>query len=501
MRKTASKYATDAIAANSPLVRQLVGSGALDAASFPSPATFRAEFLADFRPHAKQAELIKAMETKPRVTVVAGRRSGKTYGGGRGFAIRIADDFARVTAKGQRWKAPTRITAATKPLLWYWCVAPTYALGVYQRQELDEIFGGFHESDLVLRYVESEGKLWLKGGILIEFKSADNPLRLVGSGLNGIWVDEAARVKEDTWTENLEPTLLDKRGWMLATTTPLGLNWVWSQLWVHSQAGTRPDPDFHAIHFRTVDNTCLPHLVAEAAKAKERLPRAIYLRNYEASFHAFKGKVFEDFVDDVTHVVSHVPYKRFVRTWSGVDWGFENPGVQIQIAQSVTGRLYAYAEDYARHLTITAPPGNPFGDCWIKRFKRAEREHGVSHWWGDPSDPTNIQTCRDHGVDMRRADNGVNPGIDLLATLLKPVGGLERNGRGAPSLYIHKSLENLRRELTSYRWDDKGEKPVKEDDHTVDALRYGLFSEHRRGNGLEVVRQLESELSAFDLVA
>lgn len=492
-RSKASQYATDYNAAQSPIVRALQGSAVSDAKSFPNPDQFRREYLADFHPHEKQSELIRTLLILLRVIVVAGRRSGKTFGGGRAFMIRIAQDFARATANGNKWEPPTRITAATKPLLWYWCVAPTYPLGVYQRQELDEILGGFLDSDLVLRYVESEGRLWLKGGILIEFKSADNPLRLVGSGLNGVWIDEAARVKNDTWEENLEPTLLDKQGWLLVTTTPLGMNWVYDQLWERTQLGSKYDPDYHGIHFRTSDNTLLPHLVEETKKAKARLPRAVYLRNYEASFHAFEGKIYEDFLDDSTHVIPFVPFGRIVRRWAGVDWGFENPGVQIEIGQSINGRLYAYAEDYARQLTIAPPPRGGKADCWVNRFKSAAGR-GVDTWWADPSDPTNIATCLDHGIQMFGADNSVNGGIDLVATLLKVVDG-------SPSLYIHAGLENLRRELTGYRWDDRGEKPVKENDHACDALRYGLFSEQKRGNGLIVIQRLQEEFSAFDMVA
>jgi hypothetical protein len=35
--------------------------------------------------------------------------------------------------------------------------------------------------------------------------------------------------------------------------------------------------------------------------------------------------------------------------------------------------------------------------------------------------------------------------------------------------------------VQSYRWEKSGERPVKEADHAVDALRYGVVSEHIKG--------------------
>ena len=83
---------------------------------------------------------------------------------------------------------------------------------------------------------------------------------------------------------------------------------------------------------------------------------------------------------------------------------------------------------------------------------------------------------------MGAADNAILPGIDLVTTLLHPVE--LRPGLIRPSLRIHASCRNLRRELVSYVYDDKTGKPVKENDHAVDAFRYGLYTEYRRGTGL-----------------
>ena len=489
MKTNSRNYTNGALAKLAPLFQRITGG---IGESFPSIEAFAREHLSTYHPHGAQENLAQAMIENRFVTVVAGRRSGKTYGGGREFFKRIVRDYWAEVGKGATWTAPARISAETKPFTWYWCVAPTYALGVYQRREIFEILGGV-DSPLILRYSSTENALWLRGGILIEFKSADNPLRLVGSGLNGAWLDEAARIKSATWADNLRPALSDRLGWSLFTTTPMGKNWVHSDLWAQSREG------YANIHFRTVDNTSLPHLVAEAAEAKATLSKALYLRNYEASFDAFEGKVFEDFVDDATHIVKSIPpsvYRRF----AGIDWGHSNPGSQIEIGLTLEGYLIAYREDYQRELPLMPPPDSIGVDSWRDRFKAAEKR-GVAHAWADPSEPANIVMFRQERLDIRRADNSVNPGIDLLATLLKPV--RRADGVMRPTLYIHEDCKNLRRELASYRWkDDSSGKPVKEGDHSVDALRYGVYTEAKR-NRLFVTEEITKGLSfdAFDLVA
>jgi len=478
------KYTDRALAASAPLV-QSFGRKRREAL-FPTVEAFTKSHLSDYKPHKAQVELRDAMAAARFVTVIAGRRSGKTYGGGREFLLAVARDYARARGKGEKWFAPSKLTKEAKPLLWYWCVAPTYALGVYQRREIFEVLGGL-DGPLVLKWYASNNSLWLQGGILIEFKTADNPNRLVGSGLNGAWVDEGARVKAEAWADNLRPALSDRLGWCLVTSTPLGKNWLYRELWRNESE------DYARVHFRTVDNTALPHLVEEVARARVELPKAMFLRNYEASFDAFEGKIFEHFLDDATHIWSGT-LPPFTRRFAGIDWGHSNPGTQIEIGQALGGELIVYREDYVRELPIAAAPKSPRDDCWIKRFRAAQRR-GVSHAWADPSEPAHILQCRQNDIDVRRANNAVNPGIDLLSTLLMPTG---RDGK--PTLMIHESCTNLREELSSYRWGANG-KPVKEDDHTVDALRYGVYTEAKR-NGLFVLEKLvEAFPSAFDMAA
>ena len=72
-------------------------------------------------------------------------------------------------------------------------------------------------------------------GGFIAVKSADNPQRLRGEGLDFLVMDEAAFVKEETWTEVLRPTLTEEKGSALFISTPRGMNNWFYRLWVDSE--------------------------------------------------------------------------------------------------------------------------------------------------------------------------------------------------------------------------------------------------------------------------
>ena len=455
-----------------------------EVAEFRASGRLRTALFTGYRPHAKQIDLHKSCARY--LAIVAGRRSGKTYAGAREFMRRVFRDFAAWRARGGEWWEPGNLSelgGEFKAALTYWVVAPTYQLGHLQRQEVFEILGGF-DSPLILKYQRSENRLWLVGGVKIEFRSADRPQFLVGDDVNGVWMDEAARIKAEAWLDNIAPALWGTGGWAIFTTTPLGHNWFYEEIWQRTPHGLDPrgrSKDYAGFHFTTRDNTRVPALVAEAERAERNLPRAIYLRNYEASFDAFVGQIFPMFTNDETHVIQAIPWNRLVKRWGAIDWGTGNPGAHLELARDDRGKLYVLREDYQRDLPLKPPTHALSADSWLNRILAAERR-GAEYWWADPSGRGQIRQLTDEGLDVRAALNDVHAGIAAVATMLTPAAA-ETGGTPEPSLYIHAGCANLRRELASYRWDESGEKPVKERDHSVDALRYGIYTEHMRGGG------------------
>ena len=88
----------------------------------------------------------------------------------------------------------------------------------------------------------------------------------------------------------------------------------------------------------------------------------------------------------------------------------------------------------------------------------------------DPSAASFIAALRAKGVYVREADNDVPDGIRRVSVLL-----------GRREILIHERCAGLLDELGTYQWDEKAslrgeERPVKQNDHSADALRYFVNS-------------------------
>jgi hypothetical protein len=118
----------------------------------------------------------------------------------------------------------------------------------------------------------------LAGGFSeLRAKSADNPISLLGEGLDWLIVDEAARLRGDVWQSHLAQRLLDKKGWAMLASTPRGHNWFYR---LFRRAGS--DPDYEAWASPSWEN---PHLDPAAIQAeRERLPEQVFMQEYGAQF-------------------------------------------------------------------------------------------------------------------------------------------------------------------------------------------------------------------------
>ena len=86
------------------------------------------------------------------------------------------------------------------------------------------------------------------------------------------------------------------------------------------------------------------------------------------------------------------------------------------------------------------------------------------------------------GYKVKKAKNDVLDGIRFVATLLL-----------SGSIFIDVSCENLIKEFASYIWDAKAgergeDRPVKEHDHALDALRYFCYTIIRRIGGMKILK-------------
>jgi len=136
----------------------------------------------------------------------------------------------------------------------------------------------------------------LGGGVSeIRGKTADNPVSLLGEGLDFLIVDEAARLRPSIWHSFLSQRLIDKDGSALLISTPKGRGWLWD-LWKRGQPGG--DPDYESWQFPSWTN---PHLKRDLIEAeRERLPEAVFAQELAGQFVEGAGAVFRYVRDAAT---------------------------------------------------------------------------------------------------------------------------------------------------------------------------------------------------------
>jgi phage terminase large subunit len=197
-----------------------------------------------------------------------------------------------------------------------------------------------------------------------------------------------------------------------------------------------------------------------------------------------EGTVYEDSWDRDRNVIDPFPIPDSWPRELWIDFGFTNPFVCHWAAQDPDGRLYVYREIYKTKTLV---------EDHAKEIKR------VSRWGEKGGDPLPRNIIADHDAEDRAtlerhlglyttpAHKSVSDGIQAFASRLRPMGD------GKPRLMYFRNLlverdkllaekklpTSVIEEPDSYVWDTrqgmkKGEQPVKENDHGLDAGRYGV---------------------------
>ncbi|MBI3818418.1 MAG: hypothetical protein HY286_06990 [Planctomycetes bacterium] len=210
----------------------------------------------------------------------------------------------RVLACGVRWgkslcAAMESLAAALEPCERSvgWCCAPTYSLADKVFREIVVIIGN-HLKHRLISTREHEKRIVIRnmGGGESEIcaKSADNPVSLLGEGLNWLVVDEASRLRPMIWNSYLSQRLMDKKGWALFISTPAGKNYFYDLF----RRGKSGDPDYESWNSPSWENPHLDRLMIE--KERERIPQRVFSQEYEAEFLEGYGSVFHNVRDCAT---------------------------------------------------------------------------------------------------------------------------------------------------------------------------------------------------------
>jgi len=341
----------------------------------------------------------------------------------------------------------------------------------------------FGSSPLVKSYNKADNSLILINGTEIIFRALDELDKVKSLNLGGYLVDEITEISEEMHLA-LNGRLRRKgvKHFGIGTTNPEGHDWVWKRYvagadkireWEHpTRFGTiktfiAQKEDHFIVTASSEENPYLPEEYVPTLLTnypEEWIKRYVY-----GSFDTFSGLVYHEFKDEAPQVVKPFPIPKEWYRFVALDYGYRNPTAVLWFAVSPKGKAYVYDEHYqaGRLVSETAE---------IVRAKTGTQP--VQFYLGDPamkqrSGASGINVFDEfakYGLIIQPANNSVSAGINRVKE--KFVNG---------SLVVFSSCTNLRTELGTYKWkdlkpgatQDAPEKPVKKNDHAVDALRYG----------------------------
>ncbi len=128
----------------------------------------------------------------------------------------------------------------------------------------------------------NEGELSIKfkhNGAIIRLFGGDNPDAMRGLRLDGIVMDEVAQLKNELWTDIVQPALSDRLGWSIFIGTPSGIN-LFSELYYKAIN----EEDWTAARYTVYDTDSLhPN---EVTRLKRDMSETSFAREYLCDFSA-----------------------------------------------------------------------------------------------------------------------------------------------------------------------------------------------------------------------
>lgn len=221
------------------------------------------------------------------------------------------------------------------------------------------------------------------------------------------------------------------------------------------------------IHFSMKDNLSLD---SEIIRRYERMYSGVFYRRYIlGQWCAAEGLVYSMFSED-RHVGR--PQWQPQRVMLACDYGTQNPFALglVSAAQTAEGVCYFLEKEFYHD---GRKQGQMTDSQYADELERFAEGCGARQVVVDPSASSFIAELRRRGWQVIKARNDVAEGIRCVASALS-------EGR----LMIAPECADTLREFQSYVWDktacEKGQdKPLKQNDHAMDMLRYALLTDGR----------------------
>ena len=212
-----------------------------------------------------------------------------------------------------------------------WWVAPSYQMADQIWRDL--VNAVKHLKDVVIS--RTQRRIDLPKGGVIAIRSAHNPDKLRGDGLDFVVLDEAARMPANIWHDVIRPMLAKTRGLARFLSTPKGRNWFWER---HRDGDDPLKEEWQSFHYPTAQSALVDP--DELEGIQQNTPQHIWETEYEAKFTDDRGQVFRG----ISAAVAPAPYDEpqpghaYV---AGVDWGRSKDYTAIAVLDAGNGKMVA----------------------------------------------------------------------------------------------------------------------------------------------------------------
>lgn len=325
-----------------------------------------------------------------------------------------------------------------------------------------------HRSDnlIVVRRNGAENYFYIFGG-----KDERSQDLIQGITLAGLFCDEVALMPESFVNQATGRCSVDgSKFWF--NCNPDGPYHWFKVNWIDKQI----DKNLLYLHFTMDDNLSLSERIKE--RYKSMYSGVFYSRYILGKWVVAEGIIYDMF-DKAKHTVDKIKQELFPELYVSCDYGTQNATVFLLWQKGHDGVWYCIDEYYysGRDESKQKTDGE-FADDLDEFLDGREIVSIIL----DPSAASFKAELKKRGYRVKKAKNDVINGIRFTGTLLN-------EGR----LIFLGTCVNTIKEFSNYIWDKKAcergeDKPIKEHDHAMDAVRYFCYTIIRKPSGISIFK-------------
>lgn len=218
------------------------------------------------------------------------------------------------------------------------------------------------------------------------------------------------------------------------------------------------------LHFTMDDNLSL----SDKIKVRYRsMYTGVFYQRYILGLWTVAEGIIYDMFDQLKHVYNQLTDLLPNQNYISVDYGTQNATVFLLWQKGKNDIWYCTKEYYySGREKGKQKTDKEYADDLQKFIGSTKIKQIII----DPSAASFIAEVRKRGLEVKKAKNDVADGIRFVGTLLNQ-----------EKILFSPTCKNTLKEFSSYIWDEKAanrgeDKPVKEHDHAMDAVRYFVYT-------------------------